>query len=128
MTEIFTFGQTRYDVDKAVELVDDHVGNREKVLLGSITLSGLLRLVAAGLIRVNNSHAASVDIEKPGIAVMTKNGALLIDGWHRAMRRQHLGKEEMNCYVIMDPVLIESIIINKEPRYDTVHDRSSQRL
>ena len=128
--EVFEFMFRRYDVQKAMELINDNPkkymapdGTYWEVKLepfkqwmgdGVIhTREDRIKYFKAG-ISISPKRAAEIpkeDLYEPGIFIQDKGFDFLIDGWHRAYQLLKNGETKMNMYVINDPKDIKKIKI-----------------
>ena len=79
-TEVFTFGDSKYDINKANDIIS-------KESLKPIDVSvDVLPKMSYSFISVDENTVKNADITKPVIIAKTKDGLLLIDGHHRVRK------------------------------------------
>ena len=91
--QIFTFGTTEYDIDKA-----DSIIKNQDVELIDITKDILPKLSLSFVLKTKEG-IEKADVTKPVILAKTEKGILLIDGHHRVERALRDGKS-LKAYVL----------------------------
>lgn len=92
--EIFTLMRWRWNVTRAWQLF----GDQEPL---PVPVAPLARML--GLIRIDEAHAATVDVSRPLLLVCVPEGeeALVpIDGWHRIHRGEAESMSELPAIVL----------------------------
>jgi hypothetical protein len=91
--ELFSLLSCTWDVDVAKALI----AGRERP-----TVELPVRAFAPwlGLIRIDEKHAAGVDLATPVIVARTPIGVICIDGWHRIWRASQEGVETLPAVVL----------------------------
>ena len=79
-TEVFTFGNTKYDINKANEII-----SQESLPTVDVPVDVLPKM-SYSFVSVDESTVNNADITKPVIIAKTKDGLLLIDGHHRVRK------------------------------------------
>ena len=105
--ETFTFGRNTYDIELAQEFVNDFKDTEkiDDLYLPLEKISGLMYFI-----RIDKEYAMSSKNTKPGIAVLTKDGLLPIDGWHRAYKKCQQKCPYMRFFIIQDLELVEKLL------------------
>ncbi len=91
--QVFTFGTTQYDIDKA-----DSIISEEDVELRDIPLDTLPKLRYNFVLKTEKG-IQDADITKPVIIATTEKGLLLIDGHHR-VERAIRDKKPIKVYIL----------------------------
>jgi hypothetical protein len=108
--DTFVWGATRWNVEKADQMIKDNPKKFEKV---KVDLPELKRLMK--FIRINTDYVKGTDDKKmnePGIMISSPElniVGLPIDGWHRAKARLNKKKKFMTFYMIKDPADLKEI-------------------
>jgi hypothetical protein len=79
-TEVFTFGNTNYNINKANEII-----SQESLSTVDVPVNVLPKM-SYSFISVDDNTVNNADITKPIIIAKTKDGLLLIDGHHRVRK------------------------------------------
>ena len=79
-TEVFTFGDSKYDINKANDII-----SKESLQPVDVSVDVLPKM-SYSFISVDENTVKNADITKPVIIAKTKDGLLLIDGHHRVRK------------------------------------------
>ncbi len=79
-TEVFTFGDSKYDINKANDII-----SKESLKPVDVSVDVLPKM-SYSFISVDENTVKNADITKPVVIAKTKDGLLLIDGHHRVRK------------------------------------------
>ena len=122
--EVFTFGQDKYNIDKAVDLANTE--GIEPVEIGIETISKM----QMPFVLKTEEGIKNADLSKPVIVATTKDGLMLIDGHHRLEKAIREGKPvkaqilsesqtlEIKEDAIQEQAPKEAAPVEEKPTYD----------